>query len=394
MFSTWRDYVPFGLASPQQSQEPPELLGQESPQSRDHKILMSPASPTSKVTAQMAKLRLDSPTLAEDRLDETLMPGSFLFHEAAALPQNELPPTMETLLTAAILVDRAEIPSLWSLDLQSAVEAIAAVAKSKPPSIPPASRVGGRRFTSKSVSRTSHSPPPSSASPLLRKIEKGEAIALDKLSVEFNRYHSELFDGDFVSLSTDAKLQRLDKIPELQGITGFLSDLASCPTLKQSEANEERDHLRERMRCFHAKACVLYAPLIPESPIKVDADHLFNPTFVNLDQLNQVLILLAVICHLVIGLSVDQSTNFLVHTTVLCVHLAMSTCDSRPSSLDYNFSPSQNKITADMPKNLADALKKFDVDGHFDFYATCPSCSFTNKVPLRRKKTFIEIMSL
>lgn len=94
------------------------------------------------------------------------------------------------------------------------------------------------------------------------------------------------------------------------------------------------------------------------------------------------------ICHLIIGLSVDQS-NFLVHTTILCVYLGMSTCDSRPSSLDYNFSPLQNKIIANMPKNLADALKKFDVDGHFDFYATCPSCSFTNKVhPLQGKRAF------
>lgn len=55
MFSTWRDYVPFGLASPQQdqvslddyfktsadlsSQEPLELLDQESLQSCDHEIV-------------------------------------------------------------------------------------------------------------------------------------------------------------------------------------------------------------------------------------------------------------------------------------------------------------------------------------------------------------------
>jgi hypothetical protein len=32
-----------------------------------------------------------------------------------------------------------------------------------------------------------------------------------------------------------------------------------------------------------------------------------------------------------------------------------------------------------MPTSLADALKQFGADGCFDSYATCPTCSFTNK---------------
>lgn len=270
---------------------------------------MSPAPPMSKVTAQMAKLRLD-PTIAEDRLDETSMPGSFLFEQAAS-PQNERTPTMESLemlLTAAMITENptnnvnpsysrlfssasecyedaeAKIPSLGSLDLQSAVEAIAAVVKLKCPSILPASWVGGRRFTSKSVPRTSQSPPPSSASPPLWKFEKEETITLDKLSVDFETYHSELFDGDFASLSTDVQLRRLDKVSNWlsEGLAtietyedrmrfrSYKVSQASLSTLKRSKA-PARDCLRERMRCLHAKVCALYAPLIPESPIRVDA---------------------------------------------------------------------------------------------------------------------------
>ncbi|KAE9387666.1 hypothetical protein BT96DRAFT_1004908 [Gymnopus androsaceus JB14] len=44
-----------------------------------------------------------------------------------------------------------------------------------------------------------------------------------------------------------------------------------------------------------------------------------------------------------------------------------------------------------MPSSLIDALKKFGVDSHFDLYATCPACNFTNKVhPLAGKKDFYE----
>lgn len=65
--------------------------------------------------------------------------------------------------------------------------------------------------------------------------------------------------------------------------------------------------------------------------------------------------------------------------------------DHHSSDLDRPFSPSQNAIISDMPKNLPDALKKLDVDGHFDFYAICPSCSFSNKArPLKGKKMFYD----
>ncbi|KAJ3991180.1 hypothetical protein F5050DRAFT_1872356, partial [Lentinula boryana] len=115
-----------------------------------------------------------------------------------------------------------------------------------------------------------------------------------------------------------------------------------------------------------------------------------SDTFVQLDPLNQVLILLAVICHLIIGLSIDQS-NFIVQSAILCAYLGIG--DHHASDLDRPFSPSQNAIISDMPKNLPDALKKLDVDGHFDFYAICPSCSFSNKAqPLKGKKMFYDFL--
>jgi hypothetical protein len=110
-------------------------------------------------------------------------------------------------------------------------------------------------------------------------------------------------------------------------------------------------------------------------------------SFFQLEPLNQVLILLAIICHLIIGLSIDHS-NFILQSACLCACLGMSTTDSHTYP-NNSFSLSQNAIISDMPKNLPDALKKLDVDGRFDFYATCPSCSFSNKGHmLTGKKTF------
>jgi len=108
-----------------------------------------------------------------------------------------------------------------------------------------------------------------------------------------------------------------------------------------------------------------------------------------MDQINQVLILLAVICNMIIGLSVVR-TNFIVAIAVMCVQLGMSTIDSEGSSIPHPFSEFQNEIIANMPTSLADALKKFGIDSRFDMYAACPSCNFTNKARLLGGKEFYD----
>ncbi|KAE9385508.1 hypothetical protein BT96DRAFT_1006986 [Gymnopus androsaceus JB14] len=67
----------------------------------------------------------------------------------------------------------------------------------------------------------------------------------------------------------------------------------------------------------------------------------------------------------------------------------MSTIGSSGSNLSHSFSPLQNEIISDMPSSLSAALKHFRAEGRFDLYATCPSCSFTNKArPLPGPKLF------
>jgi len=94
-----------------------------------------------------------------------------------------------------------------------------------------------------------------------------------------------------------------------------------------------------------------------------------------MNPINQVLVLLSVICALVIGLSSEQC-SFLIGVAVMLVKLGMSTTQS---DHPHKFSTLQNDIIQGMPTSLSDALKKFGVDGRFELYAACPTCHFTYK---------------
>lgn len=237
----------------------------------------------SRVTKQMAKLCLESPKLAHEPLDDdSTMPGSFLFSEIAPLDASPLMEMLETVLTAAVLTDSpnnqshhklfssaaecyedsgAILPSsLWSLDLTTAMQSIAAVTKTpstpETPSILPARQAGSQRFTSKSVLPSSNSSPPSSASLSAGKVEKAEASVLDHLCTEFEAYHAELFSGHFIALSAELQCQKLDKVTKwlnngLVTIEGYEERMryrnakAKCASSKEDAARVKRDGLRE-----------------------------------------------------------------------------------------------------------------------------------------------------
>lgn len=110
-------------------------------------------------------------------------------------------------------------------------------------------------------------------------------------------------------------------------------------------------------------------------------EYVYNPSFTYLDQINQVLVLLAVICNMIVGLSTLQC-DFFISVAIMCVKLGMSTVGPSSSSLSNSLLPSQNEIISDMPTSLSAALKKFGADSRFEMYATCPSCSFANHARL------------
>ena len=118
------------------------------------------------------------------------------------------------------------------------------------------------------------------------KVEQEESNALNQLTKELASYHAEVFDGDFTVLSTDSKCERLDRVTKwLQSALVLVETFEerakfrkqkttqSIPStmLKESKLKDQRNGLRECLRTFNAKICALYAPLIPEHPIEVDA---------------------------------------------------------------------------------------------------------------------------
>ena len=107
-------------------------------------------------------------------------------------------------------------------------------------------------------------------------------------------------------------------------------------------------------------------------------DYVYNKKFTCSSHTTQVLVLLAVICNMIIGLSTDQC-KFLLDTGVMCIKLGMSTISSCDSDTTYDFTPSQNAIIKDMPTSLSAALKKFEADSCFELYTTCPSCCYNHK---------------
>ena len=296
----------------------------------------------------------------------------------------------------------AGMPSMRSLDPSEALTGLNAVANMKRavPAFRPGRSFG--RMPTPNPTRQTRSPSPSLPP---TKIHQKEAQRLQLLEEQFEKYHHQVFDEDFASQTEEVQQRMLDEVNtwlERNLVTlGNLEERARERRKKQRSGgrtsgpeNDRRNLLEGRMRNLYGKICALYAPLIPKEPIEVNArksrshihfhvistiaDCLDKYTLPHMDQINQILILLAVICSLVIGLSFDQC-NFLIGVAVMLVKLGMSTTGAGRSDPFYQFSTSQNNIIEGMPTSLSDALKKFGVDGRFDLYAACPSCNCTHK---------------
>lgn len=294
-----------------------------------------------------------------------------------------------------------------SFNFQDAVESLEAVATVKATSssaLRPKRRFGKsslpERQSASSQSR-SRSPSPTSIH-RAGKIERDERREINRLSTRYEELHTQIFNENFATITADPYPQTalLDEATTfLKGSLKRLKDLDRKGKYRRQkggsdELKEERRELSTRMRSFYTKIYALYAPLIPTNPIPVDAgafpfqlifvirlsetrqDHLYNADIVYLDEINQVLIILIVVCNMVMGLSTAQC-NFLVAIAGILIKMAMATNGSSEGS--STLLPSQNGVISDMPTSLSDALQKFDVDGVFIPYATCPSCNATTK---------------
>ncbi|KAE9391451.1 hypothetical protein BT96DRAFT_1001309 [Gymnopus androsaceus JB14] len=203
------------------------------------------------------------------------------------------------------------------------------------------------------------------------KVAADKVKDLDWLDETLCKLQLEVLDKTFDTLSEDVKCQRLDTASTF--VKDGLVHIAHYKAKYKARAS-----IIQSLKMFHVQICALYAPLLAECPLVIDAEYAYHLDFTYLDQINQVLVLLAIICNMIIGLSTLQC-DLLINMATICVKLGMSTVSSGCSNPAHLFSPSQNEIISDMPTSLSAALKPFNADSHLKLYATCPSCSCTHK---------------
>jgi hypothetical protein len=128
---------------------------------------------------------------------------------------------------------------------------------------------------------------PSSADGATKR-EADELKSLDLLCDNLGRHHAEIFDPAFETLPPDSQCEKLDRATAfvnsgLAAVGGFDKKLfyrtktaayrntqVKPDTLKE-QREEKRETLIANLRALHVKICALYAPLLAERPLFVDA---------------------------------------------------------------------------------------------------------------------------
>ncbi|KAJ7441262.1 hypothetical protein FB451DRAFT_991027, partial [Mycena latifolia] len=86
------------------------------------------------------------------------------------------------------------------------------------------------------------------------------------------------------------------------------------------------------------------------------------------------MVLLAVVCHVVIGLS-SKPCDLIIQIVQMVVRLVMS-MNLAPKVEEYTLH--QKHVLQQLPNSLRAALDTFKLDSKTTIYATCPSCHFTH----------------
>lgn len=177
--------------------------------------------------------------------------------------------------------------SLQPLDVSSAMQGLEAVAKSKRPSFPPAFRPG-RQFGRQAVysqprKQKSHSP---STSTIHGKVEADEVKELDSLATQLLHHRGQILDDSFSVLSSSLQVEKLDQATSfvnygLNHISHFatkarvrekMATYRGTSVKSSGEVAEQKQNLLgERLKAFSTQICVLYAPLLAERPLLIDA---------------------------------------------------------------------------------------------------------------------------
>ncbi|KAJ7149006.1 hypothetical protein C8R43DRAFT_952250 [Mycena crocata] len=147
-----------------------------------------------------------------------------------------------------------------------------------------------------------------------------------------------------------------------------------------SELLRFRDEVLEELRELDHRVDYLGALLPDEraatetTPLLYDATHIHINPIGHLDLVAQLMVLLAVVCHVVIGLS-STPCDLIIQLVQMVVRLVMS-MSLTPETEEYTLH--QKHVLQQLPTSLRTALDTFKLDSKTRVYASCPSCHYSH----------------
>ncbi|KAF8576079.1 hypothetical protein K439DRAFT_1240842, partial [Ramaria rubella] len=102
-----------------------------------------------------------------------------------------------------------------------------------------------------------------------------------------------------------------------------------------------------------------------------NSGHLLASPIACLDEVAQITMFLAVVCTVIMGVS-RCAGDFILGITSVLLSLAWR---NKHGTLD----PPQANVLVQVPKTVATALSRFNLDSQVTIYAVCPTCHFTYK---------------
>ncbi|CAK5272844.1 unnamed protein product [Mycena citricolor] len=118
----------------------------------------------------------------------------------------------------------------------------------------------------------------------------------------------------------------------------------------------------------------IIGPLLPPPThvVEHNSDHHFENPIAKYDVITQLSILLALICHVIIGIS-SNPVNLILAFVNAIIQALMALC-----ARDGRAKPVQEYVLKQLPTSLDSALRRFKIDPTTTIYATCPSCHYTH----------------
>ena len=146
---------------------------------------------------------------------------------------------------------------------------------------------------------------------------------------------------------------------------------------KEMEVTTHKEALLEHLKACDHRITLLGADLPPSpqtGPVQIDTEYLDeNHEVKMLDTIAQIMILLVIACHVILGLG-DSACNFILGVATMLVKMTMA---KSVSNSEETYDEHQSHILHQIPTSLFQALNIFKPDGKAMLYAACPACNFT-----------------